>query len=223
MPDGRPKGRLIFVRHGRTAWNDDGRCQGWEDVPLDAEGHHQAVKVADRLSSWRIDEIYTSDLARARETAEVLARVKGLPLQVERDLREVHFGACQGHTMADLAGTDLGTTWKAWKLGHRFEALPGGEHPCETLERVQRFLDPLIASLDDRHVAIVGHGSTFRLVFSSLLGMPLERWRYLDQSNTGITVFDVDHDIISLTLFNDTCHLHHKIAEQPGPDLVHAE
>jgi probable phosphoglycerate mutase len=79
---------IILVLHAPTDWNLEGRCQGHVDTPLCEQGREAAIALAHRLSSERIDAIYSSDLRRACETAQELARLKGLPLRIDARLRE---------------------------------------------------------------------------------------------------------------------------------------
>mgnify|MGYP001616981591 CR=1 FL=1 len=77
--------RFLLVRHGETPWNDQARYQGQEDIPLSEQGWAQAEHLAERLASESIDAIYASDLARARDTAQVVARRLGKPVMWNHD------------------------------------------------------------------------------------------------------------------------------------------
>src|SRR4030067_2492051 len=94
--------RLILIRHGETDWNVDGRWQGQADVPLNARGIAQAEETAQSLSNVKFAAIYSSDLARARQTAEALSRIVGLPVQTDARLREIHQGAWQGLRVPEI-------------------------------------------------------------------------------------------------------------------------
>ena len=80
--------RLLLVRHGETDWNADGRLQGQTDRPLSDFGRKQARGLADELAAEGFEAIYSSDLARARETAEIIGARLGLPVELDSDLRE---------------------------------------------------------------------------------------------------------------------------------------
>ena len=90
--------RLLLVRHGETAWNADGRLQGHLDIPLNDVGRAQARRLAAALADERepIDIIYSSDLARALQTAQAVADASRAPMIATSALREGDFGACQG-------------------------------------------------------------------------------------------------------------------------------
>lgn len=204
--------RLALVRHGQTDWNVEGLCQGWEDTPLNGVGLLQGEKVAERLSSWRIDEILTSDLSRARDTAGMIAEKVGLEPLSRRGLREVRFGECQGLRFSDVQGTPLGRKWEAFRTGDHFGALPGGEHPDEVVQRFhtvfQEALDRAVDGSGKRNVVMVGHGGSFRLAICKLLDIPLRHWRQFGQGNAAITIFEIrDGGKAQMAVLNDTCHL----------------
>ena len=80
---------LYVVRHAMTAWNAERRWQGQTDIPLSDEGRAQASSLVDRLRGLGLVSVHTSDLSRARETAEIVARALGLPVVSDRDLRDL--------------------------------------------------------------------------------------------------------------------------------------
>ena len=91
---------LLLVRHGETDWNRDGRWQGQSDTPLNELGRRQARELAEQLDG--VDVVYSSDLARARETAEILAERAGVEVRLDPRLRERGFGAWEGLTLAEI-------------------------------------------------------------------------------------------------------------------------
>jgi 2,3-bisphosphoglycerate-dependent phosphoglycerate mutase len=93
---------LILARHGETDWNRDGRFQGHADPPLNATGRAQARRLAEVLADEAIDAIYSSDLRRAHETAEIVAARHGLGVVVDPDLRERDVGEWSGLTMPEI-------------------------------------------------------------------------------------------------------------------------
>ena len=91
--------RILLARHGETSWNAIGRLQGHTDIELNEVGRDQALRLAQRLASAGVSEVWTSDLARARQTGEIVAAKLGLATpQVDRELRERHFGVFEGLT-----------------------------------------------------------------------------------------------------------------------------
>ena len=149
-------GRLLLWRHGLTAWNAEGRIQGQTDAELADEGVRQAEKAAELLAALGPAAIVSSDLSRARDTAEVLATRTGLPLRTDVRLRERHWGDWQGHTHAELAVSDP-ALYAAWRDGERIE-VPGAESN-ETVGA-------------DDVVVVVSHGGAIRHSLGELLGAP---------------------------------------------------
>lgn len=109
--------RIGLIRHGSTAWNKEGRIQGHTDNPLDEEGLQQAEAIAERLSGEHWDYIYSSDLLRARQTAEVIAAKLGLQVAgVIPGIREMNGGLLEGTTEQERVER-WGTEWKSLDLG----------------------------------------------------------------------------------------------------------
>jgi len=90
--------KIILVRHGQTLWNNIGKYQGHTDVPLSKTGIEQASKVAKRLKNDKITAIYSSDLKRAKQTAEIIALEHNLPVITNTRFREINFGVWEGKT-----------------------------------------------------------------------------------------------------------------------------
>ena len=136
---------LLLVRHGETDWNAERRWQGHADVPLNEHGRAQARDLAGRLATERVDAIYSSDLGRARETAEIVAARVGLSVVVDPDLREIDVGTREGLTGPEVDG-------RPWD----------GESKEAHTERTLRALLRIAERHPGAHVVVVGHGGTLR-------------------------------------------------------------
>ena len=161
--------RLVLWRHGETRWNVEDRFQGQSDIPLDPNGVEQAERAARLLASLRPAAIFASDLSRATATAAPLARITGLPVTLEKDLRERHGGAWEG-----LAGPEIRERYPAefvtWSP-------PDGETAAAVADRVAASLERIAEGLPASSLAVVvSHGAALRLGMSKLLGMPEELW-----------------------------------------------
>ena len=170
--------RLIVWRHGNTDWNAGHRVQGQTDVPLHDLGRQQAVDAAELLVRLRPDALVASDLRRAADTAAALAALTGLPVRSDERLRERHFGAWQGLTMAEVA-EQRPEEHARWKDG---EAVIGGG--VETLDDLgKRVADGLQSAADlvpEGGTAIVAtHGAAARQGVGHLLGWPSAQLRTL--------------------------------------------
>ena len=163
--------RLLLWRHGQTAWNAEHRFQGHSDVPLNETGHEQARRTARYIAALHPDAIYSSDLARAVETAEHLARLTGLPVQLEKDLRERGGGSWEGLTDAEIR-TQYPAEYAAW-------VPPDGEPVTIVADRAAAAFQRIADSLGSGSLAVlVSHGAAISLGISRLLGLP-ERVRVL--------------------------------------------
>ena len=145
---------LLLVRHGETDWNAAGRLQGHTDRPLNEYGRRQARELADRLAGDGIHAVYASDLARARETAEILGARLGLDVVVDPDLREKDWGSWEGLTSDERARVE-------------FE----GESTEAHRERVLRALHRIVEAHPGERVAVVSHGGSLRRIQAAVSGI----------------------------------------------------
>jgi len=148
---------LLLVRHGETDWNADGRLQGQTDRPLSDFGRKQALELADELAQKEeLEAIYASDLARARETAEIAGERVGLPVVLDPELREKDWGTWEGLTAVER---------------DRVEFV--GESTEEHQERILRALRRIAERHPTGRVLVVTHGGSMRRVQTTALGMAL--------------------------------------------------
>ena len=202
---------LLFVRHGETDWNAQERIQGHTPTSLNERGRQQAALVAERLASVPLTAIYSSDLPRARETADAVAAHHNLPVQMETGLRERSFGQWEGLTAQDLE-RDWAQAWQEWKsVGDAELAPPGGEAWAEVQTRFLPALRRILAAHhnSDDTVLIAGHGGSLRLAVLFALDAPLVMLRRLRLDNTSVTRIDFPPAprLPRLVTFNDTAHL----------------
>jgi broad specificity phosphatase PhoE len=162
---------LLLVRHGETDWNRDGRWQGHSDTHLNDVGREQAVRVAGELDG--VDVLYASDLARARETAEIVAARLGLPVRLDERLRERSFGAWEGKTAPEIEA-EFRDAHARWLAG----AGPGAEDAeafADFAARVQAFLADVLAAHPDETVLVVAHGGSIRVIHAFASGLDYVR------------------------------------------------
>ena len=171
MADASPTRRLVLLRHGRTAWNHEARAQGHSDIPLDEVGHAQAASVAPYLARLTPSALWTSDLARARETAAYLERATGLGAVVDPRLREYDLGERTGMTMAEYAAGHP-DEYAVFRRG-RYDVVPGSETTAQVVARICAALDEVFASLSPGGTAVVvSHGAALKVSVLELLGWP---------------------------------------------------
>lgn len=164
--------RLWLVRHGATEWNSERRYCGHSDVPLAALGCEQASWLARRLRSEEISLIYSSDLARARQTAEILARGQQVRIEVSSAWREINFGAWEGLTYAQIV--ERFGPQQDFFTGSLNVSPPGGESLAELVQRVQTAYVEMTRNAKG-DIVLVSHGGPLRALLCCILSMPLER------------------------------------------------
>ena len=172
--------KIVLLRHGETAWNREGRFLGQSDPGLNEEGQTQAQAAAELLASQVITSIYSSDLRRALETAELIARKQNkIVVQIIPCLREINFGIWEGLTFAEIESSypKLLSQWLEDPFRVR---IPDGETANEVILRVQEAWNriSLPAAAKDT-IAIVAHGGTLRMLANYLTGVdPSDQWAF---------------------------------------------
>ena len=166
--------RLVLLRHGRTAWNESGRAQGHADIELDETGHAQAQAAARHLAGLAPAALWSSDLARARQTAGYLAAACGLKVSCDARLREFDVGERQGLTLDEFA--DLyPAEYAGWVRGAGMLPVKGGEDADDVEHRIVPALQDCLASLGHGETGVVvGHGASMKVALAGLLGWPQE-------------------------------------------------
>src|SRR5215211_8135113 len=127
--------RIIIWRHGRTDWNVVNRFQGQADIPLDQLGYEQAMRAAEVLARYEPSRLYSSDLSRCHQTAEVLAERTGLEIVTDKRLREIHVGSWEGLLGEEIRSADPELAHRLW-AGEDVRRSPTGESPSEVAERM---------------------------------------------------------------------------------------
>ena len=169
-PHDRPSRRLVLLRHGRTHWNHTRRAQGHADVPLDEVGHAQARAVAPLVAALAPSRLWSSDLPRARQTADAVAAACGLPVQEDPRLREFSVGERQGLTWAEAVER---FPWIAdgAGLGEQLRGVPGAESDEDVAARIVPAVEEMAATLAPAETGVVvSHGAAIKLALVGLLG-----------------------------------------------------
>jgi broad specificity phosphatase PhoE len=163
---------LWLIRHGQTDWNLEGRYQGQSDAPLNAAGRAQAETLARQLTGKPFAALYSSDLQRARETAEIIGASVGLSPQGDVRLREINQGEWEGQLVTEIIAR-YQQAWaerKADPLGAR---APGGESVAEVAARASEAADVIAHRHPRGAVLIVSHGLTLATLLCQARGRPL--------------------------------------------------
>jgi broad specificity phosphatase PhoE len=194
---------ILLARHGETDWNAVGRWQGHTDRPLTERGRHQAAELAERLADVELDAIYSSDLLRAVETAEPVAKRLGLRLQTLPELREVDVGTWAGLTRDEVAERfpDGFRRWSDWQTGWE-----NGETYEEMGERVVGAILRLAGEHPGERILVVSHGGAIRALQAAAAGIGIATFRRLRPvvQNARVTSILVENG---------------RLSEAPGEDL----
>ncbi|MFR9674763.1 histidine phosphatase family protein [Streptomyces sp. TR06-5] len=174
-----PSGRKIVLwRHGQTSWNLQRRFQGSTDIALTEEGEAQARRAARLLAALEPQSIIASDLQRTRATAAELARLTGLEVRHDANLRETYAGVWQGLTHEEIVGR-YGEEYAAWKRGEPVRR-GGGELETEVADRAAPVVERSADKLGDGGtLVVVSHGGTIRTTIGRLLGLAPDTWEAL--------------------------------------------
>lgn len=198
--------RILAIRHGETTWNVDSRIQGQLDIGLNDLGRRQAERAALHLADEGLDAIYSSDLKRAHDTAQALARRSGAALRTDAGLRERCFGVFEGRTFAqiDAQWPELALRWK--RREPDFGA-PGGETLVEFYARCVAAASRLAAAHAGQTIALVTHGGVLDCLYRAATRVELNAPRTWTIGNTSINRLLWTDDGFTLIGWGDTQHL----------------
>ena len=164
--------RLCLIRHGQTDWNLEGRYQGQSDVPLNDNGRAQARSIVEKLKGRNFSAIYSSDLSRARETAEPIAKAFGIPLRIEPRLREINQGEWEGQLVDNLKAR-YSELWAQRAVDPANVRPPGGETVGEVATRVYAALDDIARTFPTGDVLVVSHGLSIATAICRAQNIPV--------------------------------------------------
>ena len=198
--------RIIAIRHGETAWNADTRIQGQIDIPLSATGHKQAERLARALKDEPLTAIYASDLSRAWETAQYVARAQGLAVTPEEALRERCFGDFEGKTFADIEAL-LPEQSVRWRKRDPEFAPAGGESLLTLRKRVVEAAQRLAAQHPGELIAMVGHGGVMDVLYRAATRLDIQAPRTWALGNAAINRLLWTPEGFTLVGWADTQHL----------------
>ena len=198
--------RLIFVRHGKTDWNEIGRCQGVSDVPLNSGGIEQAEKVAFSLKDERIDRIYSSDLIRAKITAEKIAAYHSLDLNIRDDLREMDQGVFEGLDFSYIR-EKYSDVLEHWLRDPETLQLPGGETLSGVQQRALDAVADIRSGFGSQNIVIVSHNLVIGTLLCRFAGSSLKEFRDYMVDEASKSVVEICGDRFIIISFNDIDHL----------------
>jgi 2,3-bisphosphoglycerate-dependent phosphoglycerate mutase len=205
---------LYLIRHGETTWNSERRWQGQIDAPLSETGIAQARALGDYLRGRAITAIYSSDLSRARVTADLIGEVLGVAVQQDRRWREMNMGILQGLTHPEIVEhhnhhlEGLRDNWWDYQV-------EGAETRRVMLARLRAAFEEIVATAPGPEAAIVSHGGTIRVLLHHLFP-DVDEALTKPIHNTSLTTLERDGDGWRLLGIAETAHLEAEKGEASG-------
>lgn len=198
--------QVIIVRHGQTEWNIANIRQGHLDSPLTDEGTAQAKALARRLIRERFSALYSSDLGRAMQTAQIISEATGHEIITDPRLRERHLGIFQG-----LIGDEIREKYpEEYKL-HRSlgpdYVIPGGESVRQQVARNLSYLNEIAVKHLGETIVVITHGGVLSGLFRHTFSIPFEAPRRFEFTNAGLNVFVYEDGNWFLQTWGDLSHL----------------
>jgi probable phosphoglycerate mutase len=192
---------LILIRHGHTDWADK-KLAGWlPDVHLNDAGKKQAEELPERLAALDIAAVYSSPLERTIETAQPLAKARGLRIQRMNDLGEVKFGEWQGQTLKVLSNKK---EWRIVQAAPSTFQFPDGESFRETQSRAVGAVEKIIAAHPKDTVVAFSHGDVIKLIVAYYSGIALDNFQRIGISPASISVIELGPMGARIGRLNDT-------------------
>lgn len=195
-------GSIYLVRHGLTKYNLENRFQGHLDIPLSSEGVNQAIKLQSFFENKKIDVIYSSDLKRAKDTANFISQSKKLKINILPNLREVDVGDLEG-----LKWEEVKKHHPIWvKAGHN-DGYPGGESRKDIDLRVKQLWDYITKKHPSEEVVLLTHGGIIKALLCQILQIDNENRSRFIIDNCSITTIVIGDFGIRIKSVNTTYHL----------------
>ena len=179
--------QIVLVRHGATDWNLQRRCQGATDRELNDVGIQQAKTIAAAFTTEPIAAIYSSNLKRARQTAESIAGPHNLPVLIEHDIRELDHGELEGLTFNEIKDSypDFISRWRTTPAEIQ---VPGGEKLADVAERAWNGLNRIVGQHEDgKTVVVVSHNFPILGIVCRITGTHLNSYRSFHLDPCGVT------------------------------------
>ena len=197
---------IYIVRHGQTEWNLLGKTQGHGNSDLTPKGIEQAELLADSMTKYPIDYIYSSDLGRAYQTAEIIGNKLNIEVEKTEALREMTFGTWEGRIIKDIIEEDP-ELYKMWRNEPHLAKIPQGETLSQIKERTDAFIKEINEKYDGKHIVLVTHSLCARIMLLSFLDSDVKNIYRINQANTALNIIELrDYGPVVMKM-NDTTHI----------------
>lgn len=197
---------IYLVRHGQTAWNKEEIFRGRTDIPLDETGLKQAELAAEYFKGMAIQDIYSSPLSRAWQTAEKISRFHHLRVQPLEGLIDMSFGNWEGHAHQEIREIDA-ETYRQWRDEPHLARLPGGERLEDVKKRAMGALEEVIRLHPEKILVLVSHRVVNKVLICGILGIDNSHFWQIAQDTTAINLIQYKRGRYVLSFMNETCHL----------------
>lgn len=198
--------KLIFVRHGFSRANAEGRFAGHSDFELIEQGLEQAKRTAEFLDDYQIDAIYASDLKRAYSTGEVIAKRKGLEIITDKRFREIFAGDWEGRFFTDLLENE--SDYQVWMKDIGKAICTNGEAVCDLQKRVSQAVDEIVKKHPNQTVCVATHATPIRVMSCLWQGVGLDEMKNIPYvPNASVTVVEYDEQGVHILLNGEDSHL----------------
>lgn len=201
---------IVLIRHGETPWNAERRLQGHIDIPLNDTGLQQAAALGQALAGEPLAAVLSSDLQRARQTAQAVADLHDLPVQADPLLRERCYGAFEGLLYADIAA-QYPHEYAQWQSRQIDAVMPSGERQAESFRQFYARANTAIARWAERYdgqaIAIVAHGGVLECAYRAAVGMSLDSPRDFQVKNASVNRFSCADGKLHLVHWGNIEHL----------------
>ena len=197
---------IYIVRHGQTEWNLLGKTQGHGNSDLTPKGIEQAELLADSMTKYPIDYIYSSDLGRAYQTAEIIGNKLNIEVEKTEALREMNFGTWEGRIIKDIIEEDP-ELYKMWRNEPHLAKIPQGETLSQIKERTDAFIKEINEKYDGKHIVLVTHSLCARIMLLPFLDSDVKNIYRINQANTALNIIELrDYGPVVMKM-NDTTHI----------------
>ncbi len=200
------KVKLFIIRHGETMGNNDDLLQGHKNGLLSPKGYEQAENLARTLQNEKVDVIYSSDLARGFETAQIIAKPHGISVQKTPEARERCFGIFEGTSRTQFYRTER-------NLPNPYENRPEkGESFNDLYKRAKKFILSIISLHLGQTIFLVAHGDFGRMCLGILMDKKVDEAAQIYQTNACLNILEVDKNGRATScILNQTSHLPKKL------------
>jgi broad specificity phosphatase PhoE len=198
--------RILLIRHGETTWNSEKRCQGFTDVPLSDTGVNQARLLSRVLMTERLEAVYSSDLIRARTTADIIAEPHNIQVQTDVRLREMNQGRLEGKTLQEMLKEFPGVL-KEWVSNPAEMVMPGGESLKLLQDRGWHAFCEILERHPGQNIAVVAHNLLNTCILCKILDLHLNNFRKIKQLSCALNEIEQGPHGFVVFRLNDTHHL----------------